>query len=163
MAEDDRSPVRRRGGVGAKAGNSGVGHGGSAPAARRTGRKGGEYTHITQEMLKEGGFFDMPIQVGKGAGSRRQVLRSLAKPGCPWVQRVQTLLPATLAPPGRCSTPRRLRRCSSPHSMSRSQCPSAIEAPRMPCPGCSLTGHQGDANFLQRSAGCHQSLVAWFM
>ena len=61
---DERSQARRRGGAGGKAGG---GHGApsaqyAAPAARRTGRKGGEYNHITQAMLKEGGYFDMPIQ-----------------------------------------------------------------------------------------------------
>jgi hypothetical protein len=31
--------------------------------AIRSGRRAGEYTHINQDMLKDGGFFDMPIQV----------------------------------------------------------------------------------------------------
>ena len=35
---------------------------------KRTGRKTGEYAHITQDMLKDGGFFDMPIQVSRGIG-----------------------------------------------------------------------------------------------
>ena len=60
-ADDERSQARHRGGAGGKA-SGGCGYA-MAPAARRTGRKGGEYNHITQAMLKEGGFFDMPIQV----------------------------------------------------------------------------------------------------
>jgi len=55
---DERSVARRRGGAGGKAPSDRY----AAPAARRTGRKGGEYNHITQAMLKEGGYFDMPIQ-----------------------------------------------------------------------------------------------------
>jgi hypothetical protein len=35
----------------------------AAAAARRAGRQAGEYAHITQDMLKDGGYFDMPIQV----------------------------------------------------------------------------------------------------
>lgn len=31
--------------------------------AIRSGRRAGEYTHINQDMLKDGGYFDMPIQV----------------------------------------------------------------------------------------------------
>lgn len=43
----------------------------AAAAARRAGRRAGEYAHITQDMLKDGGYFDMPIQV-----TPRQTLHS---------------------------------------------------------------------------------------
>lgn len=41
----------------------------AAAAARRAGRRAGEYAHITQDMLKDGGYFDMPIQVPSASGS----------------------------------------------------------------------------------------------
>ncbi len=64
---DERSQARRRGGAGGKAHSDR--YAAAAPPARRTGRKGGEYNHITQAMLKEGGYFDMPIQVRAAAAS----------------------------------------------------------------------------------------------
>lgn len=36
--------------------------------AIRSGRRAGEYTHINQDMLKDGGYFDMPIQVRLSSG-----------------------------------------------------------------------------------------------
>ena len=47
----------------ASAGMKGAAQRKAVAACKRTGRKTGEYAHITQDMLKDGGFFDMPIQV----------------------------------------------------------------------------------------------------
>ncbi len=51
----------------------------AAAAARRAGRRAGEYAHITQDMLKDGGFFDMPIQV-RQSSHPNQKLRRLGTP-----------------------------------------------------------------------------------
>ena len=71
---NERSAARRRCGAGGKANGGGI-YAAAAPAARRTGRKGGEYNHITQAMLKEGGYFDMPIQVSAAAAEGLLMIR----------------------------------------------------------------------------------------
>lgn len=58
--DSDYEAPRRSGG---KGGKSAAQRKAAAAACKRTGRRTGEYAHITQDMLKDGGFFDMPIQV----------------------------------------------------------------------------------------------------
>lgn len=60
--------------------------------AIRSGRRAGEYTHINQDMLKDGGYFDMPIQeaaqqLGIGLSVLKRVCRTIGLARWPFRKR----------------------------------------------------------------------------